>query len=85
MIAKLKSQVFIDTLVFDLNGATDSKLDAILSDEKGNICNRLETIVPLNHKTYYWVGHNDLPYGTYTLELFSSDNKKISLSLIKRI
>jgi hypothetical protein len=85
MLAKLKSRVFIDTLVFDLNEATDSRLDVILSDEDGNICNRLDITVPPDHKFYYWVGHNDLPYGTYTLELFSPDKKKVSLNLVKRV
>ncbi|MFT3706019.1 MAG: hypothetical protein QM802_26870 [Agriterribacter sp.] len=85
MLIKLRSQVFIDTLVFELNEVTDFSLNAILSDENGNICNHLQTTVPDNHKVYYWGGFNDLPYGIYTLEMFSDEKKKVKMNLVKRV
>jgi len=85
MLIKLRSQIFIDTLIFELHEGADFTLNAILSDEEGNICNRLQTTVPDNRKIYYWGGLNDLPYGVYVLEMFSDEMKKVKMNLVKRI
>ncbi|MCC6289342.1 MAG: hypothetical protein IT249_15795 [Chitinophagaceae bacterium] len=84
MPAKLKSLVFIDTLIFELEDDTSSCLKAVLKDEKGKVCSMLDTNIPPNQKTYYWKGLNDLPYGVYTLEI-SNDKEELRMRLVKRI
>lgn len=84
MLAKLRSSVFIDTLIFELGDESLSCLKAILKDEKGKVCSLLETDIHPHQKIYYWKGLNDLPYGIYTLELFSKE-EELRMRLVKRI
>jgi len=84
MLATLKSLTFIDTLVFDLGEEPSSCLKAVLKDEQGIVCSLLETDIPPHQKTYHWKGLNDLPYGIYTLELFS-EKEETRMRLVKRI
>ncbi|MBX2920854.1 MAG: hypothetical protein KF746_01580 [Chitinophagaceae bacterium] len=84
MLATLKSQVFIDTLVLELTDAVLSPLKAVLRDEKGCICSMLETKIEPSQRLVCWKGLNDLPYGIYSLEL-SCQSAEQSLQLVKRI
>lgn len=84
MLAKLRSLVFIDTLIFELGEAPSSCLKAVLKDEKGKVCSMLETDIPPHQKTYYWNGLNDLPYGVYTIEIYSNE-EALRMRLVKRI
>ena len=69
MFARIKSSIFIDSVVFEISDPASNPLRAILKDEKGSVCGSLEATVPDGHKSYRWNGLNDLPYGVYTLEL----------------
>ncbi|MFT3706017.1 MAG: hypothetical protein QM802_26860 [Agriterribacter sp.] len=84
MLATLKSQVFIDTLVFELNDETTHYLKAILKDEGGKICSTLETNLEPSQKIFSWRGFNDLPYGVYMLELIDGTEYQ-QMRLVKRI
>lgn len=84
MLAKLKSLVFIDKLVFELSDATASSLRAVLKDDKGKICSMFETKVEPAQKSFCWNGLNELPYGVYTLEL-SGGKEEQFMRLVKRI
>lgn len=85
MIAKLKSNVFIDALTVELvEQPQKSHLRAILRDDKGCECSRLETEMPNGQNVLVWKGLNDLPYGVYTLEL-SHGEEETSLRLVKRV
>lgn len=85
MPAKLRSMVFIDTLIFELDGDEPSpNLKAVLKDDNGKVCSMLETNIPPHQKIYCWNGLNDLPYGVYTLELFSNE-EELRMRLVKRI
>ncbi len=84
MFAKLRSNVFIDALTLELIAPLQSSLKAILRDERGYECSRLETNIPQGDKTFTWKGLNDLPYGIYTLEL-SQGEDEMKMRLIKRV
>ncbi|MBX2920856.1 MAG: hypothetical protein KF746_01590 [Chitinophagaceae bacterium] len=84
MTARLKSQVFIDTLVFDLSETLSPSLNAVLRDDQGKVCNSLNTKFEQGIKTFCWSGFNELPYGVYTLELSGEEEKRL-LNLVKRI
>lgn len=84
MLAKLRSLVFIDTLIFELGDESSSCLKAILKDEKGKVCSLLETDLQPNQKIFYWKGLNELPYGVYTLELFNKE-EELRMRLVKRV
>jgi len=84
MFAKLKSSVFIDFVVFEIPDVADASLNAVLKDEGGSICSKLETTVPKGQKSYRWNGLNDLPYGVYTLELSQGEEEQRH-RLVKRI
>lgn len=85
MIAKLKSNVFIDALTLELVAPLRSSLKAILRDDRGLECSRLETHVPNEESTTVtWKGLNDLPYGVYTLEL-SQGEDEMKMRLVKRV
>lgn len=84
MPAKLKSLVFIDTLIFDLGDEPLSCLKAVLKDETGKVCSLLDTSIPPHLKTYHWEGLNDLPYGVYTLEVCGGKEEE-RMRLVKRI
>ena len=84
MFAKLRSNVFIDALTLELIAPIQSSLKAILRDELGYECSRLETNIPQGDKTVILKGLNDLPYGVYTLEL-SQGEDEMKMRLIKRV
>lgn len=84
MPAKLKSLVFIDTLILELDSDTEPFLKAVLKDDKGKICSMLETKIEPSQKLFFWKGLNDLPYGVYTLEL-SGGNEEQQMRLVKRV
>ncbi len=84
MIAKLKSSVFIDALTLELVAPLQSSLRAILRDDRGLECSRLETSMPTGQSTLTWKGLNDLPYGVYTLEL-SQGEDEMKVRLVKRV
>lgn len=84
MIARIKSSVFIDALTLELVAPLRSSLRAILRDDKGLECIRMETSMPQGEKTVTWKGLNDLPYGVYTLEL-SQGEDEMKMRLVKRV
>ena len=84
MFAKIKSTVFIDALTLELVAPLRSSLRAILRDERGTECSRLEANVPQGNNTVTWKGLNDLPYGVYTLEL-SQGEDEMKMRLVKRV
>jgi len=84
MFAKVKSPTFIDVLTLELVAPIRSSLKAILRDEKGYECSRLEASVPKGDNTVTWKGLNDLPYGIYTLELSQGDDE-MKMRLVKRV
>jgi hypothetical protein len=84
MFAKLKSPVFIDTVVFEFTNPANNSIRAVLKNEEGSICSSLDTIVPTGLCMYKWNGLNDLPYGVYTLE-FSEGEEEHHIKMVKRI
>lgn len=82
--AKLRSKVFIDTLIFDLSETSSPSFNAILRDEDGKIWNTLNTQFEQGIKSFSWSGFNELPYGEYTLELYGDREKKL-MNLVKRV
>lgn len=84
MFAKLRSNVFIDALTLELVTPLQSSIKAILRDERGYECSRLEANIPQGDKTVTWKGLNDLPYGVYTLEL-SQGEDEMKMRLVKRV
>lgn len=84
MLAKLKSSVFIDALTLELVDTIQSSLRAILRDDKGLECSRMEASLPQGNNTLTWKGLDELPYGVYTLEL-SQGEDEMKLRLVKRI
>jgi len=84
MLATLKSQVFIDTLILQLTEQPPPHLKAVLKDERGKVCSIFETRVAPAQKIILWEGLNDLPYGVYVLEL-TFEQREQRLRLVKRI
>ncbi|MBY0534601.1 MAG: hypothetical protein K2P88_02025 [Chitinophagaceae bacterium] len=84
MIAKIKTPVFIDAFTLELEASSESSLCAVLRDDKGCECSRMETLINQGEKTLTWRGLNDLPYGVYTLEL-SQGADEAKMRLVKRI
>ena len=84
MFVKLKSNTFIDVLTLDLVANEKTPVQAVLINEDGCECGRIETKVPKEGSTLTWKGLNDLPYGKYTLELSQGDDA-LTLQIVKRI
>ncbi|MBC7848991.1 MAG: hypothetical protein H7Y31_04615 [Chitinophagaceae bacterium] len=84
MIAKLKSSVFIDALTLELVAPLRSNVRAILRDDQGLECSRMEATIPSEENKITWKGLNDLPYGVYTLELSQGDDEE-KVRLVKRV
>ena len=84
MFAKLKSQVFIDTLTFELSETSNPSLRAVLKDESGIVCSMLDTTVEPSQRVFLWNGLNDLPYGIYTLQLWGGTEEQL-VRLVKRV
>ena len=85
MFAKLKSPVFIDTVTLEFLCHEPSSLRAVLKNEEGRVCSKMETRVEKDQKIFKWNGLNDLPYGVYTLELSQGEEEQQSERIIKRI
>ena len=66
MFAKLRSNVFIDALTLELIAPIQSSLKAILRDERGYECSRLETNISQGDKT----AMNPYPAHTITITNF---------------
>jgi hypothetical protein len=84
MFAKVKSQVFIDSLKLELAASPDTLLKAILRDDKGCVCSEIVTPMPVRNNELIWRGLNNLPYGVYTLEL-SQGEDELKMKLVKRV
>jgi len=83
MFAKVKQHVFIDKLTLELFSSHKNGFKAILKDECGFECRRMEA--EGNHQLFLtWGGLNDLPYGVYILELQQGDNE-MQMKIIKRV
>ncbi len=82
MFAKIKPQVFIDSLTLELFAPQNNGLKAVLKDEKGSVCRSLES--DGHQPSLTWNGLNDLPYGVYTLELQQGDDE-MKMRIIKRV
>ncbi len=83
MFAKVKPQVFIDTLTLELSSPERKAFKAVLKDEKGSVCRHLES-EPSPHRSLTWSGLNDLPYGVYTIELTHGDDE-MKMRIVKRV
>lgn len=83
MFAKVKPQVFIDTLTLELSSPDKNAVRAVLKDESGSVCRRLETEVSA-HRSLIWSGLNDLPYGVYSIEIKQGDDE-MKMRIIKRV
>jgi hypothetical protein len=83
MFAKVKPQVFIDTLTLELSSPDKQALSAVLKDESGSVCRYLESEVS-SPRSLIWSGLNDLPYGIYTIELKQGDDE-MKMRIIKRV
>jgi hypothetical protein len=84
MFVKVKSSVFIDALQFKLSAPKGNCLRGVLKDEYGSVCSTLEKDFDSDREEFTWTGLNDLPYGTYTLEL-SQGEDEVKLNLVKRV
>jgi hypothetical protein len=84
MFAKIKPSIFIDALQLELTSANGSHLKAVLRDDKGSVCSSLEKAVACENEAFTWSGLNDLPYGTYTLELSQGDDQ-MEMRVVKRV
>lgn len=84
MLAKVKTQNFIDSFTLELANAGQNKLKAVLKDEVGKVCSILNTDIKPSQTIVLWEGLNELPYGIYLLEL-SCDAEEQRMKLVKRI
>jgi hypothetical protein len=84
MFAKVKSQVFIDTLTLEMMTPAVSSLKAILKDDKGSICRTMETDTIVSKGYVIMNGLSELPYGIYSLELSHGDDEE-TIRMVKRV
>ncbi len=84
MFAKVKPQVFLDSLVLELFSPQNDCLKAVLKDEEGSVCRSVQTEAQNQNPSFTWNGLNDLPYGIYTLEL-SQGEAEMKVQLVKRV
>lgn len=84
MIAIEKPATFIDYFRVKLASCTRNYLTAILRDETGDECARLETVLKSDSTELTWKNLNHLPYGIYTLVLSQGD-EEVCLKMVKRI
>ena len=82
--AALKTPIFTDTVSIQLINCLQGLMEAILLDENGTVCRKVETEVSENAQEFNWEGLNDLPYGIYTLQLLHGLNE-MSVRIIKRV
>ncbi len=85
MLAKVRTQNFIDSFILELANAGQNKLKAVLKDEVGKICSILDAAeIKPTQRVVLWEGLSELPYGIYLLEL-SNDSEEQKMKLVKRI
>jgi hypothetical protein len=84
MFAKVKSQVFIDTLTFEMMIPAVSSLIAILKDDKGSICRTMETDMAVSKGYVIMNDLSELPYGVYSLELSHGSDEE-TIRMVKRV
>lgn len=84
MFAKVKSQVFIDTLTLEMMTPAVSSLKAILKDDKGSICRTMETDMAVSKGYVVMSDLSELPYGVYSLELSHGDDEE-TIRMVKRV
>ncbi len=84
MFAKVKSQVFIDTLTLEMMTPVVSSLKAILKDDKGSICRTMETDMAVTKGYVVMNDLSELPYGVYSLELSHGDDEE-TIRMVKRV
>jgi len=84
MSAKLKTPIFIDSVIFEFPDPPARSLRAILKDECGVVCSSLDAEVPLGSRSFRWSGLNDLPYGVYTIE-YALGTFEESHRMVKRV
>jgi len=84
MLARIKSSVFIDSVVFEISDPASHPFRAVLKDDQGSVCSCLEAMVPDGLKSYRWNGLSELPYGVYTLEL-TQGGMEHQQRMVKRI
>jgi hypothetical protein len=84
MFAKVKPQVFLDSLSIEYSSADQAPLNLQLKDDKGCICRSMDSIKTSDEGSFYWRGLNDLPYGVYTLEITDGD-ELFEMRLVKRV
>jgi hypothetical protein len=84
MSARLRTPVFIDSVIFEFPNPSASSLRAILRDECGVVCSTLDTEIPIGSNTFRWSGLNDLPYGIYTIE-YALGNVEECQRMVKRV
>jgi hypothetical protein len=83
MLAKVKPQVFLDTLDIEVKQPSTTPVTATLRDEKGSIC-KSAAYNSMPDKAFTLTGLNDLPYGVYSLELSNGD-AQLHVRLVKRV
>jgi hypothetical protein len=83
MLAKVKPQVFLDSLNIEVTDGPSQLLTAVLKDDKGSIC-RSADYHSLQNRAFIWTGLNDLPYGVYSLELCHGE-EQMNVRLVKRV
>lgn len=84
MFARPKFPVFIDSVIFEFAQPSASTLHAVLKNEEGSICGKLEANIPKGIKSYKWNGLDHLPYGIYTL-IFSHGSEEHRMRMVKRV
>jgi hypothetical protein len=84
MFAKVKSQVFIDTLTLEMMTPAVSSLKAILKDDKGSICRTMETDTVFSKGYIVMNNLSELPYGVYSLELSYGGDEE-TIRMVKRV
>ena len=84
MFLKVKSSVFIDRLIFQVDQPQKCLLKAVLKDDTGFVCGAMETEMEKDQQELNWNGLNDLPYGVYTLEV-SGGKDEMKMRLVKRV
>jgi hypothetical protein len=84
MLLKVKSSVFIDRLIFEVDQTEPCTLQAVLKDDAGCVCTTMQTELVHDQRVLNWNGLNDLPYGVYYLEVKNGDDES-RLRLVKRV
>jgi len=84
MFAKIKQAFFTDSLTIEWASFTPKPLKFVLKNDKGEVCTTLEAQQEEHQKYFNWHGLNDLPYGSYILELSNTEGDQ-KMRLVKRV